>query len=386
MYRAGNYPDYFDDPTRQDSAKSAIDPQWKRFCCLNPYFGMDGQHFWPAHQEETLQRIPLMEWYFENMINALRSCAYEDFVKFSGCLSHLIGDFCQTAHLAPHDSNATLEDFLPRPFGKKWNNFHYHTSVEAIYSCCKVRRKPKLLGGGVTECAWRLAEEGANAVKYCRRFLIPTIQAIFRGDMEMATKLSEEPASIAAELSADSIYSAFRLAANSRKPLVKCNIDLIKIPPVTLDFDMVYGGIIINGNRDVSSGNASVVPGYLLKNGSEKHFRGFGMLPGSGMKGERSAGGEWLIPAGVFSEFNARVGVNYAIPGDGAVIFSVECDGREKWRSPRMTRLMESIEIRVALEKCSKLRLKVYDANDGKTFWKNHAFWAKPVLIRKAEK
>ena len=64
---------------------------------------------------------------------------------------------------------------------------------------------------------------------------------------------------------------------------------------------------------------------------------GLGMLPHSGMNGERSCFSSWILPERTFSWFSAEVGLHAEI-GTGAVEFLVLLDGKTVWSSGRMTR------------------------------------------------
>jgi hypothetical protein len=86
------------------------------------------------------------------------------------------------------------------------------------------------------------------------------------------------------------------------------------------------------------------------------------------------------LPAGVFDRFEATVGVHAGLTTRGAVEFVVELDGREAFRSGRLTAADAAVPVSVPLGLSAELVLKVVDANEGTTYFDNHAIWGEPVL------
>ncbi|MDD3155382.1 MAG: NPCBM/NEW2 domain-containing protein [Victivallaceae bacterium] len=386
LFRAPNYPDYFDDPTRPEPDKCKIDPQWRKFCDLSGDFAFAGLHFFPAPMTDQYSRMALYTHYFQRMETSYRSGCDRDFVRYAGCLSHAIGDFTQVAHLGPDPNGKILRELLPPPPEKEFAAFHYHRSVEAITGECRATLAGfRALGASAEECAWALAYRGEQSVRFCRRFLIPTIEALFAHDEKRAQELAGIPVTLAAELTRDAIESVARMVDSPVEfsaglPVM---LDLRTIPASAEFHDMVYGGAITDGNLDVPPAGGPLVPGeLLLPNGRGMRIPGIGMLPGSGMVGERHAWSSWPLPQKVFSLFTATIGMNRQIARDGAVSFHVELDGREVYQSKRFDAQSAALEIAVPLGAAKMLTLKVCDQNDGKSFWHNHAYWGEPLLTR----
>lgn len=378
--RAGNYPDLFDDPSVPPEKKRETDPQWEKYIVYPEGLPARSLHFVPAPCTEQFPRIPVYEYLLKRMMEAWKNGNFDDFVKFSGCLSHAMGDCTQPAHLGPDPNGQILRELLPVPEIPRLKDFHYHTSVEAVNGKCGPLNAPRLLGETPEEAAWKLACLAQQAVRFCRRFLIPTVEALFENDLEKAERLAQEPVTIAAQLTADALFSAVSLAEGGGGELP--DEDLRTLPPVQEFHDLVYGGAIPDGNKKVPPNNAPVLPGRLLVNGVPTFLPGLGMLPHSGMNGERSCFSRWILPERTFSWFSAKVGLHAEI-GTGAVEFLVLLDGKTVWSSGRMTRESGAKECRIALGEARTLTLKVADANNGKTFWDNHAYWAEPLLQRK---
>ena len=377
---AGNYPDYFDDPTRPDHDKEQIDPDWKTYTFYPEETGTRTLHSFPAPPADQWKRIRVYTYLFRRMTGALREKRFPEFIKFAGCLSHGLGDATQPAHLGPDSNNVLLGQMLPVPDRPYLKDFHYHTSVEAVNGECGVLPPPRLLGGSEAEAAWRTAADAQRSAAYCRRFLIPTVQALFDGDLKRAESFAVEPVTIAAGETANALYSAIRIARGETGDL-PC-VDLRLLPPAEEFHDLVYGGAVLDGNRNVPPNNVPVTPGELRIHGRSERLPGLGMLPHSGINGERSCFMTWLLPPGVFRRFAALVGMHALLAVGGAAEFLVLLDGKKVWSSGRMTAEMEAVAVSVDLGSASSLTLKVMDAANGTSFWKNHAYWAKPELQR----
>ena len=154
------------------------------------------------------------------------------------------------------------------------------------------------------------------------------------------------------------------------------------MPPLEEFHDLVYGGAVPDGNRDVPPNNAPVIPGQLRISGHIETLPGLGMLPHSGMNGERCCYMTWILPQNVFQRFTAFAGMHATLAVGGAAEFRVLLDGECVWSSGRMTAEMDASAVSVELGSASSITLKVLDANNGSSFWRNHAYWGKPELSR----
>lgn len=383
LYLAGNYPDYFDDPTRPADQKTAIDPDWKRYCLFPDYLKAQAMHFWPGHISDQYSRIPMLDYLLQQMVECARRHDNVAFIKFSGCISHYFGDVTQPAHLNPESDLNFIQDMLPCPDDPYFANFHYHTSIEAVTGTCGILNTPELQGTGTLEAAWRLSRRCRSAVAYCRRFIVPIAQALFSRNLPAAELAASEPVTIAAQLTADAIFTAIAIAQNTfdENALKALEfIDLRILPPDHQFHDMVYSGAIIDGNKNVPPNDAPVVPGKLRFANGVHNVKGIGVLPHSGMSGPRECSMSWKLPSGVFGHFSATVGLHSELADTGAVSFHVLLDGKELWHSGQMTSDDVAKTINVNIGYSSELTLLVKDANQGKSFWKNHAFWADPMI------
>jgi len=82
---------------------------------------------------------------------------------------------------------------------------------------------------------------------------------------------------------------------------------------------------------------------------------------------------------GKYSTFAATIGCDQEVSGN-SLVFAVEGDGRELYRSPLMRVRSAPIPIRVDIRGVRRLTLVVTDGGDG--IGADHADWADAVLLR----
>ncbi|MFA6293847.1 MAG: NPCBM/NEW2 domain-containing protein [Victivallales bacterium] len=377
----GNYPDIFDDPARAESDKLKIDSAWRSYCVFPDSLPGKGLHLCNLPGDAQSLWSPIVEYWFNLALESCRNKNYEDFLKYIGCLSHWLGDAFQPAHII---DLKLLEELLPPPSGME--DFHYHTDLEAVTGKCGKIEKPDFLGTEPAEVAWRTTMKSAILRRKSKNTVVPILQNIFKGHAAAAEKLSGEPVTYAARLTRDLIYTAWKTAtgnASAREIEKLRKADLRVVRPEDEFHDSVYGGAIIDGNRNTPPSGAPVIPARLLvSRGNIARMKGIGMLPHSGMYAPRNCWMRFNLPAGVFEMFEAIAGMNASLVKEGAVFFIVKLDDREVFRSRRMTSADVSLKISVEIGNAASITLLVEDANDGKTFWNNHAFWGDPFLLK----
>ena len=376
-----NYPDYFDDPTRPVADKERIDPEWRRFCVFPESMAGPFLHAWPYSNDEQAKRRPITTYWMELAIAAWHEGDRASFIKFMGCLSHMLGDITQSAHLM---DLRLLAELLPHP--ESMPNFHYHTDIEAVTGVCGALRPPMLLGLSVEEAAWRLSADNTTAVRHCRRHIVPIAQALFAGNYAEAERVAGEPVTWAAQSTLDLLYSTLKLACGDitdDDAQSLATIDLRLWKPDTEQHDLVYSSAILDGNRNTPPSGAPIIPGLLRDaQGNVHHVPGIGMLPHSGMNGPRTSWMRYELPMGVFSRFTTQVGMHAELTQDGATEFIIELDDREVFRSGRRTAVDPALPVSIDLENATALTMMVADANDARTFWHNHAYWGEPQLLK----
>lgn len=256
---AANYPDLFDDPTRSEESKNAVDAEWRRFIDFPPErAGAARLHFFPGPMDRQAERIGLYRCMLERIVCSWRRRDFVAFIKHAGCLSHAMGDAVQPAHITPDPDNFLLSQMLPVPDDPGLRNFHYHTSMEAVTGTCGTLAESKNLGFSIEEAAWRLSVDVLLAIRHCRRYIIPTVEALFAHDSARAEQLAAGPVTAAAQLTRDALFTAILIAEKRVGKLPP--VDLRLVPPSSERHDLVYGGAILDGNKKMPPNNVPVTP------------------------------------------------------------------------------------------------------------------------------
>lgn len=383
---AGNYPDLFDNPSASEEAKRTVDPDWERFCRFPETMEARSLHTWPHTIENQPAWQPVILHWLREAITSCRAGDTPSFIKWIGCLSHHEGDVTQPAHVLGLVSGMKLmEELLPKP--PHLPNFNYHSDLEAVTGQVQLPLPPpRLLGTTAEEVAWRLCALNTSAVKEMKRYVVPTLQAIFSGNEAEAERLAGPPVTLAARLTQDILYTALRLAradtpTEEREALQ--TLDLRLWPAMEEKHDLVYGGhAVLDGSLRIPPYPGPRVPAVLHTAEGTRPVPALGVLPCSDLTGAREVWMRYDLPPGVFSRFQALVGLHAELGAEGRVEFVVELDGTEAWSSETRCGTDEALPVEVLLGKARSMRLLVRDRSEGCSFWQNHALWASPRLVK----
>lgn len=385
---AGNYPDLFDDPTALEETKRAVDPDWERYCRFPETMEARSLHSWPHTIDEQPAWQPVLIHWLNEAIKACRAGEIPAFIKLIGCLSHHEGDVTQPAHVLGLLSGVKLmEELLPKP--QHLPNFNYHSDLEAVTGQVEIPLPPpQLLGTTVEEVAWRLSALNTRAVREMKSYVVPTLQAIFADDAAEAERLASPPVTVAARLTCDILYTCLRLAradASSEEREALDRLDLRLWPAREESHDLVYGGhAILDGSLRIPPYPGPKIPAVLRFPEGVRPVPALGVLPCSGLTGLREVWMRYDLPPGIFSRFQAVVGLHAELGTEGIVEFVVELDGQEAWSSGTRTGADPALPVEVPLGQARSMRLLVRDRSDGRSFWNNHALWASPRLLKDA--
>lgn len=383
---AGNYPDLFDNPLQTEEKKRAIDPEWMRFCQFPKTMEASSFHAWPHGVGEQHAWQPVVRHWLQGALDAWRIGDYTGFIKFIGCLSHIAGDVTQPAHVFGMESGMVLmEELLPRP--AHIEHFNYHSDLEAVTGHCQLPLPPpRLLGTNVEEATWRICGLNLSAIREMRRYIIPTLQAIFAGDMAEAERLAGPPVTLASRITQDILYTALCLARENAPEEERHTLDVHDLrfwPADEESHDFIYGArAVVDGSLRIPPYPGPVVPAALRFAEGIRIVPAIGVFPRTGVSGTRETWMRYTLPPGVFGRFHAWVGLHAELGLQGEVEFVVELDGKEAWKSGKFTGAESARLVEVSLGEAEILRLLVRDCSDGRLFWHNHALWAEPRLMK----
>ncbi|MFC7217905.1 NPCBM/NEW2 domain-containing protein [Streptomyces polyrhachis] len=117
--------------------------------------------------------------------------------------------------------------------------------------------------------------------------------------------------------------------------------------------------------RDRSNGESGPDDGAVLTLAGRTYAKGVGAHADSDLA---------FYLGGRCTSLTADVGIDDEIATGGGVAFSVEADGAEVWRSPKLTGASETVAVDVPLAGARHVRLKVTDADGSKSG--DHGDWA----------
>ena len=211
-----NYPDLFDDPGRPRAEKLKIDPDFERYSIYrNPdhprlTYRLHTSASSPLRQQE---RIWLYVRFYQSMSGAAAHGDFADLAKTGGCLSHLIGDALQLAHLFPeYPDDECIRRLLPPPDRPEFSRpGNIHTQLEAVIGKCGELGPEEPFGKTVHEAAWHTALRLREAAEKFQALVIPAVQALYAKDSDRLERIVSEPLTRSAELTRDALVTVFRI-------------------------------------------------------------------------------------------------------------------------------------------------------------------------------
>lgn len=350
---ASNYPDYFAAGEMSAEKNCELEPDWRKYTMIpvNDNEAVVHAIFNPQAIRYSYA-APLRHWILKS-IEAIKTGNIESAAKFAGCLSHIIGDTGQAAHV--------FEDQLVKQLIPQDDKcFVIHSTIEKV--CGKIETKqyaPRMLGTDIEELNWRLIEELEMLKRRETREVVPIMQAILRGDNAAAEASAARAAGHCAELFADLLFSLWSIA-NGRTNSAVNEFDLRKLIPVEQYCDMLFNyeimldympGKEIDKPLPLAPGSGADAPGICLLANMAPNFRGV-----------RETFVEYCIPPGGFKYFTAIIGLNRHAANQTSAIFKVELDGKTVFESEALDAETPPAKVKIELGQAKRLRLSAHDS------------------------
>jgi len=346
--KASNYPDYFATSAEKNAL---IDPDWREYTMI-PDVDNPIAHaiFKPLKLRETYPAI-INHWTAQT-IACLKSGNNEKAAKFIGCLSHLIGDTGQAAHVF---DERPLKRLLPQ--GDK--RFIFHSTMEKVMGKIEAQKYDvKILGGSIKELNWRLIEELEILKQHNTAEVIPILKAIMDGDNHAAEASASRSVTSCAELFADLLVSIWNIASGKKTGL-KNEFKLQDLVPVDQACDMLFNYEIMLDRIPGKTINEALT---LNLGGEDVH--GLALLADMApfFSEVRRAFVEYSIPRNVFEYFESEIGLNHHSVNDTKAVFKVKLDGKIVFTSEALGKDDSGVKIKVKLGNAKRLQLYVCDA------------------------
>ncbi len=348
---ASNYPDYFAAGELQATKSDRIDHEWREYAML-PVSGNRNCHavFKPLDIRNTYPEI-IDHWLdavFKNMSSGNKVKA----AKFTGCLSHIIGDTGQAAHVF---DERLIKQLLPQ----KDKCFIFHPAIEKISGKIPVEKyAPRQLASGLDELKWRLIEELEILKQRSTAEVIPIITAIMEDDHAAAQASASRTLTLCAKLFADLLFSIRHIIAEPDAKIPNV-IDLRELVPLKQSCDMLFNyGIMI----DRVPGKTIDQP--LKLNLGDGDVPGIALLPNMApnIVGGREAFVEYRIPRNTFQYFETETGLNRGSVNETEAIFMVMLDDNIAHVSDPLDINEPANKIKIELGNAQTLKLYVRDA------------------------
>lgn len=373
-----NYPDIYAAPDQLSQEVLAQDSDYLD-CIMVPKHGQDEKalvHSVIYPIDVRREFGPVLSYYVINILENLQNGNIKKAVKLAGCLSHVIGDTAQPAHIL---DDALIMDLVPPP---KDQFFAFHPTVEKITGSFNSNYKARLLGTDVSEIIWRFQEKLQVMVKKCMGSAVPLLQAIYKENETEAATAAGLPLRLATELFTDFLLTAFRLHDKSipqNETAFLNKLSLMDLEPTEQLCDDLFNKQVVKNIHPIYP-KMNTVPLIL---GGEKR-RGIAMLAYSMSPiypENRKASATYLLPSGLYESFQSTIGLSELCENQTGAIYTVKLDEKTAYESPVINPNTAPLKISVPLAQAQTITLEARDCRSGQTptrFF--YPVWAEPRL------
>jgi len=352
----------------------------------------NGHYHLPGKQRDNFR---LYEYFLDRIVSALKAEKIEDAAKFAGVLLHVIEDYSAPSHSIAGDNQFFLfMQLLPPP--EKFQYLRLHGPIESgNVKADLTNYRPKLLGQGPSEAAFRLHQKMNQNIIQARGRVIPIIQAIYREDRDAADAENSIMAVLGAEAAADALNSAFQIAfyrmdANELTSFREFDISSL-IPLETVDLawrqPQMFRPLGIPTCNIILNKDRQPLPLSLITNhGGKPHERIFPTGIAAGTR--KSLTGEpcvlsYIVPEDVYDRFEVTAGLHSVLGVEGSVVFQIKGNEKVLFESEPRDRKDPAVSIRVSLKGIKDLQLISLPGT--KEAADNYVVWGEPRLVKKAQ-
>jgi NPCBM/NEW2 domain-containing protein len=382
---SSKYLDIFAAPKFVTKEKAAIEPDWYELVHVT---SSDREYL--LHTSLDPSRIRntyplLIEPYLARIISAMEQSDLKKATKLAGCFSHFIGDTGQPAHVV---SDETIFELFPLLDKERF--MIYHSAVESILGEALLDYSPVLFGTTLPEINWRIIENFEQLRKISRAQEIPILIAIYNNDLPAAQEPANKTVQACVEFFSDLLYTlyCYHMREFQTEDLEQlAQLDLTSLVPVGKYCDMMYGfNPLIDRHPDFSHKDGLTYPAVPFELGTGRTIGGIALFANMapGYEEVRESYVEYSMPAGIYSSFEAIVGLNHLCQNDAEAIFEVWLDDSCVYTSKILNDKMQGEKISIPLKEATKISLRVRDARPAPCSTKFfYPIWGSTVLIRK---
>ncbi len=348
--KASNYPDYFVAGERKAEKNEQTDIAWREYTMIpNSDTSVVHAIFDPKKIRETYPAV--INYWFEKIIENIKSGEKEKAAKFIGSLSHIIGDTGSAAHTF---DERPLKKLLPQ--GDK--RFVIHSTIERVMGKIEVQKyKAKVLGNSIEELSWRLIEELEILKQSNTAEVIPILKAIVDGDNVAAEACASRSLTSCAKLFADVLFSSWNITSGGGYKADK-ELEIQNFIPLVEHCDMLFNYGVMKDHIPGKTINDSVA-----LNLGYKDVSGISLLANMApfFKSIRETFVEYSIPCNVFKYFEMEIGLNHYTVNETKAIFKVKLNSKTVFTSEPLGKDDFGVKIKIELGGSQRIQLYVCD-------------------------
>jgi len=379
------YPDVFSSPGFVRKLDEEREPEWREYMFIQRRGKTEFMtNLYKTEMPEDIRKtLPhVLKYYISKCLKNIKNGNRKKAAKFAGCISHIIGDTGQPAHVA---SDELMSLLAPYPEGK---SIIYHFAVESVLGKASGTYSPRLLGATIDEVIWRITEEFEILRKKALAEEIKILKALYSDNISEAEKSADIAVQACAELFADILLTVYSLADTDKAAnafALPEFLTLAAFVPLNKSCDMIfhYAPMI---DRHVICVNKRFVPMVDFDLGTGEKVKGLALLANMAPSYEacRDTFVEYTIPKGVYKYFESTVGLNHLCENGTGAVFEVWLDGKKAYESKVVKNKDRGIEIKIELGNSHRIKLRARDERPAPcptAFF--YPIWASPRLTER---
>ncbi len=353
LAEAANFSDIFW-PAENSSPKYLKKyPDWKDYVYLpeNGEMKMGHHMLQPARTQQQLEFTA--GYLFSRILEEMRADNKERAAKFTGILSHMIGEFGQAAHVADPKMLILL-------FQKDGEASLYHSPIEnnPFVTYPEHDYLAHCLGNSEKEASWYFVNRLLRLKDHVSKTIVPIMCATLKHDNAEAAVYGIRNLGESTDIMADLLHTLYTLFCN--KKCAAARVSMLELEPEDYLCDGCFNFMPY---RNVMPGDKWDEP--IRLDGGEGIRSGIALLPEMfpGHSYPRDAFVSYRIPAEVFRSLEFSCGLNHLAPrNEVSAVFKIYLDGENVWTSPELSADSTCIHSSVDLGKAQCVKFYVQDS------------------------
>ncbi|OQA85566.1 MAG: hypothetical protein BWY31_01848 [Lentisphaerae bacterium ADurb.Bin242] len=328
-------------------------PDWRDYVFLPEDGEMKMGHYMLQPARTCQQLTAAAGYLISRVLSEMRSGRHERAVKFTGILSHMIGECGQAAHVADPKMLSAL-------FQQEGQSSLFHSPMEnnSLVSYPEHSYSAQCLGDDESETVWRFVQKLAVLKSHSTKTIVPIMNAILKNDFAEAAVYASRTVGECTDIMADLLYTLYALFEGKKKG--PDSVSLLELEPEDYLCDGMFNFL---PQRSVMPGKKWDEP--IPLDAGDGARPGIALLPEMfpGHAFPRFAFVRYRIPSGVFRRFDFGCGLNrLADRNETSGIFEIRLDGKSVWQSPPLSVNSGNVYASIQPGRAEHLELYVRDS------------------------